>query len=95
MHGHPVIPHQQITLLPFVAIGEVGLQAVFPELIENILAGRNILINDPGMEASPEEQRSLSSSRMGANDWVAGAGRLGQIAEQLVVGPKISPTVMT
>lgn len=94
MHGDAIVPHQKVARLPFVTVGEVFLQAMFPESIQQGIALCDIHPDDPGMKATTQKESGPSRIGMLSDDWMTRPWRFGQGCKHLVIWPQVSAAVM-
>src|SRR6266446_2079746 len=67
VHGAAIVPPHQIAGLPLLRTGELLLDRVRPQLVEELLALRHRQPDDIGVDAAAEEQRFLAGLRMRAH----------------------------
>ena len=70
MHGAAVIPHQDITRLPAVAVGELRLSCVINQLVQQGIALLQWQIADLMHPVRVDIERLLPGDRVCADQWM-------------------------
>src|SRR5207237_4899915 len=83
VHRAAIVPPHEIADLPFLCPGELVLDHVSPELIEQRLARRDRQPDHIGIDAAAETERFLAGFGMGADHRLARARHLGDILDLL------------
>src|SRR5204863_6060877 len=79
VHRAAIVPPHEIADLPFLGPGELVLDHVSPELVEQRLALGDRQADDIGVDTAAEEQRLLAGLGMSADHRLARARHLGDI----------------